>query len=437
MFGYDISNNNAIGIVDQYVFSAKIKPDFVFHKATEGMTFKDQYHNPRVRVIRSRKILVGHYHFAWPDNNPVEEAEEFLNFCMAQPGDALMLDFEPYPFLGNLPREQRKNWYTKFPQWIIDFIEYTNDRTGARCILYLDENMGNIVVDHATKEQKEKLYSYPLCKAKYDLTPGTFWGWPHITMWQYSQYPLDLDEIFVDWNTFAMPELVNLGQKKVNGKDAFGCPHMKAWLPIFTEMGVRRGLIKKNWDIVQAQGGSSLSAGTHLQGTALDLTQDDPRVSELAREMGAASWPRGAKYGQNFDPHTHLIIDCSCYSSGDYQITAMKNGYNGLGNNGTGGKDYIKKPSQWRDWKTGADWAIAQLQTPVKVTTTVDKGDDGMGSWDDMDSQELTNMRGGMESINNLTYEMKVNLEKNLPNLQTLNDIATTLKEIAEALKGK
>lgn len=149
--------------------------------------------------------------------------------------------------------------------------------------------------------------------------------------------------------------LVPLGQDLVNGEPAIGCEHMAAWWPLFSRMGRALGLVRECFDIVQAQGASSKSADTHLQGTCVDVTQDAPEVAALARECGApGSWGRGPRYNQTgFDAHSHLGLDCPCWSNADYQIAAVKAGYDGLGVNGRGGKDYIAVPDVWRDWESG------------------------------------------------------------------------------------
>lgn len=146
-----------------------------------------------------------------------------------------------------------------------------------------------------------------------------------------------------------------------------GCRHMAVWLPLFSELCRLEGLVRSHLDVTQVAGDYEKSGGTHREGTAADVAQDAERVSELAREAGApASWPRGESYGQpSMRRHSHLALDCPCPSGADYQITAVKAGYNGLGTGGRGGKDYIRRPSVWRNYETGVAWMrarIAQLQ---------------------------------------------------------------------------
>ena len=146
-----------------------------------------------------------------------------------------------------------------------------------------------------------------------------------------------------------------------------GCQHMAVWLPLFSELCRLEGLVRSHLDVTQVAGDYEKSGGTHEEGTAADVAQYAERVSELAREAGApASWPRGESFGQpSMRYHSHLALDCPCPSGADYQITAVKAGYNGLDSGGRGGRDYIRRPSTWRNYTSGVAWMrarIAQLQ---------------------------------------------------------------------------
>ena len=176
-------------------------------------------------------------------------------------------------------------------------------------------------------------------------------------------------------------ELVPLGQKLANGKPAYGCQHLAQWWTLFTRLQSLRGRIKTCMDIVQAYGFSSKSGGTHAQGTAVDITQMDAGIVADAREAGArATWLRGEDYGQStMADHTHLALDCPCIAGSDYQLAAADAGFNGLGLNGRGGRDYHPAPKVRRDWKAGIAWMQAEIArlTP-KPTPTPTPEDDTM-----------------------------------------------------------
>lgn len=147
-----------------------------------------------------------------------------------------------------------------------------------------------------------------------------------------------------------------------SGAAAYGCPHMAEWLPVFTALCIKRGYIRQSLDIVQAQGGSPLSGGTHVEGTALDITQMSAALVADAREAGArAAWRRGRAWAQDFDDHTHLAIDCPCASGADYQTAAVDAGYDGLGYMGRAHRDYEKRPTGRRDYRAGIVWMQQQL----------------------------------------------------------------------------
>lgn len=88
-------------------------------------------------------------------------------------------------------------------------------------------------------------------------------------------------------------------------------------------------------------GGVAASAGTHDGGGALDIrakTLSDAQIAEAVlklRHVGFAAWHRTPAQG-NWVEHIHCIaIGCPDLSSGAaYQVTAYKNGRNGLANNG-------------------------------------------------------------------------------------------------------
>ena len=156
--------------------------------------------------------------------------------------------------------------------------------------------------------------------------------------------------------------------RDVNGRDAMACRHMGAWWPEFVRLV--RAELGVSLEIIQARGGAAASAGTHRDGTALDLrtwrfTLSVVReIVRLAREAGApATWYRTR--AQGFDPHIHLVLDCDCRSNADYQIAAVKAGFNGLAKGGRGGRDDGPKPSAWRNNVSGLLWVRQRLRALV------------------------------------------------------------------------
>lgn len=163
-----------------------------------------------------------------------------------------------------------------------------------------------------------------------------------------------------------MPTLVELDTPLTSGQPAYGCTHMAVWWSLFRRLAAQNGYAPR---IVQAAGDATDSAGTHLQGTALDLDIADVGLALLAREAGApAAWPRGAAWGQSYwGDHLHLVIDCpdNTTLSARYQIDAVQAGYDGLGAAGHGGPDYVPAPSAWRTVDQGIAWMQAGTGLPV------------------------------------------------------------------------
>lgn len=147
------------------------------------------------------------------------------------------------------------------------------------------------------------------------------------------------------------------------GTPVYTCACGKEWLEWFTKMGVHQGLIKTNWDIWQGGyrgGATAASAGTHDGGGVLDLAQNDEKVILLERQMGAAGWYRDPSTGLSGENHL-VLIGCPHHPKADYQVTAYKAGYDGLGD-GYKRRDPGPRVSPIRTWSQGVAWAKTQLQ---------------------------------------------------------------------------
>ena len=152
-----------------------------------------------------------------------------------------------------------------------------------------------------------------------------------------------------------------------SGRTARACPHWGATWPWIVRWWAVRYPGEHPLEIIQALGTATVSAGTHgAPGTALDLRswRYDPLVLldllRLLRAAGAdASWYRTK--AQGFDPHVHGALDCPCQSPADYQIAAVRAGYNGLGSGGRGGKDDGPAISG-RGWADGLTWLMGEVK---------------------------------------------------------------------------
>lgn len=155
------------------------------------------------------------------------------------------------------------------------------------------------------------------------------------------------------------------------------CACLVRWLPVFEAELLRRGVIKHNIDIAQLIGGAAVSGGTHTKGGAFDIWQHDKITIYVARQMGAdADWSRTR--AQGFDPHSHGVLrGCPHNTPARYQITAVDDGYNGLGYAGRGGRDDGPRPLSERTWQEGIAWAEAQQPKPFGLRVGIYNIPDG------------------------------------------------------------
>lgn len=145
------------------------------------------------------------------------------------------------------------------------------------------------------------------------------------------------------------------------GKPACEC--LREWIPVYEQELQELGILKGELNIFQLNGTAPESAGTHTGGAAdfIDLPGGDEVL--IAREMGApATWTRPFNWnGKNGIAHNHSILrGCPHNFGGRYQITAVEDGFNGLGTGGRGGPDTGPRPVSPRTWQEGIAWARRQ-----------------------------------------------------------------------------
>ena len=161
-------------------------------------------------------------------------------------------------------------------------------------------------------------------------------------------------------------EYVTLG-KDTSGRVARACPHWGATWPWLVRWWAARYPQEAALEIIQALGDGAASGGTHgAPGTCLDFRswRFGPLVLlDLLRVLRASgadgSWYRTKDQG--FDPHVHSALDCPCQSPADYQITAVRQGRNGLGPGGMRGEDDGPAISG-RNWADGLTWLMGEVK---------------------------------------------------------------------------
>ena len=243
-----------------------------------------------------------------------------------------------------------------------------------------------------------------------------------------------------------MGDVIRIGTE-TSGDPAYACQHMAAWWPLFKAI-VKQDL-NLDLEIIQALGGATASAGTHgPPGTALDLrswkftdTQNLAIVAR-ARKYGApATWLRTK--AQGFDPHVHLVLDCPCTSPADYQITAVKQGYNGLGSGGRKGPDTHPKPDVWRTYAQG----IALMEDDMALSTDdknwianqiaqVNPWKATYGSPDDTAGSRLSRILLAAEAAASNTRNISRGGNENSPIRQEIADANTNTAALLGLIKG-
>lgn len=129
------------------------------------------------------------------------------------------------------------------------------------------------------------------------------------------------------------------------------------WLPGFEDELRVQGIIDQPLQIMQIIGTAKASALVHSTGGAVDLRETDPRVSKVARQMGAVAWPRvGEKWEDN--EHTHLVlIGCThLHPQGVAQIREAYAGGDGLIGTLPDNIDLHSYLFPKRTWRQGLEW---------------------------------------------------------------------------------
>ena len=171
----------------------------------------------------------------------------------------------------------------------------------------------------------------------------------------------------------SLPTPATPGFGAFRGRTACEC--LIAWLPVFEDELLRRGVIRESIDIFQLTGDVGDSQGVHTQGGAFDIVQRDPVTVAVARQMGAdATWARTVGFKTQ---HAHGVLrGCPHNGPAHYQIPAVDEGFNGLGTDGRGGADNGPRPLSGRNWRQGIEWAKQQQEedvTPDDIQRISDK----------------------------------------------------------------
>lgn len=101
-------------------------PDFVYLKATEGMTHVDTQWDRNRAACLKLSIKHGAYHFFQPKRLPIPQAEHFLTYYTPKGGDLPpVLDVETEGYSDEDLIHKMRRW-----------LEYVEEKTGMRPIIY-------------------------------------------------------------------------------------------------------------------------------------------------------------------------------------------------------------------------------------------------------------------------------------------------------------
>ena len=175
--GIDISGAN--GNIDWQQVANTGLVNFVFAKATEGLTFVDAQFKKNWQSIKDNGWIRGAYHFGRDGNDPIQEADHFISTVGdLDAGDLLVLDIETGSLKG-----------TQFTDWVIAWCNRVVSKTNHIPIIYTG-SFWTGVAPTSTKDVIDQLSRYPLWLAAYVANPDKWvpmiWkqvGWK---IWQVS-----------------------------------------------------------------------------------------------------------------------------------------------------------------------------------------------------------------------------------------------------------
>jgi GH25 family lysozyme M1 (1,4-beta-N-acetylmuramidase) len=199
---------------------------FVIVKATEGLRLDIAVY-PAHRANNTKfKKRHGAYHFAWPSQDPIGEAQHFVSYAALLPGEIGCLDLENWgkrDANGVWLDMVGVSWATRIDYALKWSREFTR-LTGAVPVWYMNWDWIKNFRANATVAQWNEMCAYPLWLADYDSNlPGVFpavnpkvAGGPTFTVWLHqwtaskpaNDGGLDGDALMEPskWNTYAIPE---------------------------------------------------------------------------------------------------------------------------------------------------------------------------------------------------------------------------------------
>jgi lysozyme len=174
IFGFDISHyqrKKDINWDSLTIANGSIKLDFVVMRATMGNKRKDKHFDDFWQLAKERQLTRGAYHFYRADEDPVIQANNFLESVKLEKGDLTpILDLEKVP-----RRKSKEQFIADVKVWL----KMVEDKYGKKPIIY---TYYYYYRDHL----KGEFDDYPLWLANYNdvLAPSEEDDWQ---MWQFTE----------------------------------------------------------------------------------------------------------------------------------------------------------------------------------------------------------------------------------------------------------
>ncbi|MDB5269098.1 MAG: hypothetical protein JWP58_2138 [Hymenobacter sp.] len=144
----------------------------VIHKATQGLAFKDKTYHERRKLAKEQGLLWGCYHYSSGDD-PVRQAEFFLEFAQPANDEVIALDWEASTAGSNMTQQQAQQ-----------FVRTIKERTGRWPVVY----GGSLLRESVGNKPDAVLANCPLWYSRYAKEPLAIPQqiWPTYTLWQYT-----------------------------------------------------------------------------------------------------------------------------------------------------------------------------------------------------------------------------------------------------------
>lgn len=193
LWGIDISKYQSN--INWSLLVRRNKPDFVFVKATEGVTIRDVMYKSHKKNLEKHDILHGAYHFWSFRSSGAKQARAFIRHANLNEGNLVpMVDVE-YP-RGRMPRK------AKVVRELKKFCAIIEAHYGVNPIIYTQPRLYRDYLSSSFSH-------YPKWFASYSRSPGYAWDiWQHTERGRVYGMPGRVDKNVMKSNMASLEKLV-------------------------------------------------------------------------------------------------------------------------------------------------------------------------------------------------------------------------------------